>query len=420
MAVETSTLISLDQIHQAHLRLKDKVSHTPLMLNQGLSEKFACNIYLKREDLQTVRSYKIRGAFNKMSQLSPDQLKKGVVCASAGNHAQGVALSCYYLKSRGLIYMPTTTPSQKVKKVQSFGKEFVEVILVGDSFDKAYEHALKKSDSEGMEFIHPFNDPYVIAGQGTVGKEIISDSTVPIDYLILPIGGGGLCSGVGSYFKQLSPETQIIGVQPLGAPTMYESVRQNKLVRLENIDPFVDGAAVHQNGALTFSICKEVTDDFVLVQEGDICTTILELYNEEAIVVEPAGAMSICALDKLREKIKGKNVVCIVSGGNNDITRTEEIKERSLLSQQLKHYFIIRFPQRAGALKEFVNNVLGPNDDITHFEYTKKINRDSGPALVAIELKKKEDYPGLIGRMNEYGIDYQLVNEDPLLFNFLV
>lgn len=420
MSISTANLIALDRIHEAHLRLIDKVTHTPLMKNLGLSEAYEANVFLKREDLQVVRSYKIRGAYNKMSQLTEQELRKGVVCASAGNHAQGVALSCYYLESPGLIFMPTTTPSQKIAKVKSFGKEFVEVILIGDTFDDAYLHAKARCEADELVFIHPFNDEHVIAGQGTVGKEILSESSVPIDYLILPIGGGGLCSGVGSYFKQVSPNTKIIGVQPAGAPTMYESVKQGKLVKLDHIDRFVDGAAVKQNGDLTFAYCREVVDEFVIVDEGAICTTILELYNDEAIVVEPAGAMSICALNDLKEEIQDKNVVCIVSGGNNDITRTEEIKERSLLSQQLKHYFIIRFPQRAGALKEFVNNVLGPDDDITHFEYTKKINRDSGPALVAIELKKKEDYPGLIQRMKQYDIDYQLVNEDPMLFNFLV
>ena len=418
--IDTSKLLSVEKIHQAHLRLKDKINKTPLLKNVGLSEKYDCDIYLKREDLQIVRSYKIRGAYNKMAQLSEEELEAGIVCASAGNHAQGVALSCYLLKCHGIIYMPMTTPQQKIKKVKSFGKEYVKVVLIGDTFDDAYDHAVKQSHEDGFQFIHPFNDRDVIAGQGTVGIEILAKINNPIDYLILPIGGGGLGSGVGSYFKQLSPNTKIIGVQPAGAPAMCNAVRAGELVKLENIDRFVDGAAVKQAGEITFNICREVIDDFIVIDEGAICTTILELYNDEAIVVEPAGAMSISALEQIKSEIKGKNIVCIISGGNNDITRTEEIKERSLLSQGLKHYFIIRFPQRAGALKEFVNNVLGPKDDIAHFEYTKKVNRDSGPALVAIELQNKTDYPSLLDRMKAHDIDYQLVNEDPMLFNFLV
>ena len=420
MISETLSVLPLAKIVEANERLKGVVSRTPLMENPGLSSRFDCQVLLKREDLQVVRSYKLRGAFNKMSQLSPPEKQAGVVCASAGNHAQGVAFSCHQLDIEGKIYMPSTTPKQKIQKVQMFGGAQVEIVLQGDTYDDAYLAAMKDSEANGKVFVHPFDDRDVIAGQGTVGMEILADSHQKIDYVFLAVGGGGLASGLGSYFKQLSPETKIIGVEPEGAPAMYQSLRQNKVLRLGEIDKFVDGAAVQQVGEITFNICREVLDDMLLVPEGKVCSIILSLYNGEAIVVEPAGALAISALDQYQEQIRGKRVVCVVSGGNNDIMRTEEIKERSLLHEGLKHYFLIRFPQRAGALREFLVNVLGPTDDITHFEYTKKNNRDTGPALVGVELERKEDFKALINRMKQYRIHYQLVNDDPNLFHFLI
>ncbi|MCL4143148.1 UNVERIFIED_CONTAM: hypothetical protein GTU68_060058 [Idotea baltica] len=393
---------------------------TPLIENLTFSYRYGCEIFFKREDLQLVRSYKIRGAYNRMSKLSLKSRKKGIVCASAGNHAQGVAYSCNRLKIHGKIFMPGTTPKQKVQKVKMFGREHVEVVLLGDTFDDSYAAAMADCKESGKTFIHPFNDADVIAGQGTVGMEILADSDQSIDYIFLPIGGGGLASGLGSFFKQLSPSTKIIGVEPEGAPAMKNSLEAGKVLELSDIDKFVDGAAVKRVGDLTFQVCREILDDVKLVPEGKVCSTILQLYNEEAIVVEPAGALSLAVLDQYKEEIKGKRVVCVISGGNNDIMRTEEIKERSLLYEGLKHYFLIRFPQRAGALKEFLVNVLGPNDDISHFEYTKKNNRETGPALVGIELEKKEDYNGLIDRMNTYNINYQPVNNDPTLFQLLI
>jgi threonine dehydratase len=312
------------------------------------------------------------------------------------------------------------TPRQKIKKVNLFGKEWVEVVLTGDTFDDAYHEAVRDAEENGKEFIHPFNDPRTIEGQGTVGLEILEDCNESLDYVFCAIGGGGLVSGLGSYFHQLSPNTKIIGVEPAGAPAMYESLKAGEPVTLEHIDSFVDGAAVRRVGDLTFKIAQQVVDDMVLVPEGKVCSTILQLYNEEGIVVEPAGALTVAALDFYKEQIKGKNVVCILSGSNNDITRTEEIKERSLLYEGLKHYFIIRFPQRAGALRDFLNNVLGPNDDITHFEYTKKHNRDSGPALVGIQLQQWEDYNRLLERMQASKIDYQTLNDSKMLFDLLV
>ncbi len=418
-ASQSSPLISVENVYKAKVRLKGIAQHTPLMSNYNLSEEYGCNLFLKREDLQIVRSYKIRGAYNKMSGISEEDLQRGVVCASAGNHAQGVAFACLKLGVKGTIYMPSTTPKQKVDKVRLFGKDKVTIILEGDTFDVSYDLASRDAEKNNKVFIHPFNDLKVMEGQATVGLEILEDSTEKIDYVFVAIGGGGLASGLGSYFKQLSPNTKIIGVEPAGAASMKASVNAGEVVSLEHIDSFVDGAAVRRVGEQTFEICKKVVDDFVQVPEGKVCSTILKLYNEEAIVAEPAGALTIAALDFYKKEIKGKNVVCIISGGNNDITRTEEIKERSLLYEGLKHYFIIKFPQRAGALREFLN-VLGENDDITHFEYTKKHNRESGPAMVGVELKNKSDYPDLIARMENQGIQFQTLNDNPMLFDLLV
>jgi threonine dehydratase len=410
---------NIDNIFQAAERLRKVAIHTPLQPNLNLSERYGANILLKREDLQIVRSYKIRGAYNKMAQLSEASIAKGVVCASAGNHAQGVAYACLLMSIKGTIFMPTTTPNQKVKQVKMFGKEMVDVELVGDTFDDAFAASLKFCEERGAIFVHPFNDLKVIEGQGTVGLEIFKDADVKIDYLFLAIGGGGLASGVSCVFRQLSTHTKIIGVEPAGAPAMKKSLETGAVITLESVDKFVDGAAVRRVGDLTFEICRKNLDQVVLVPEGKVCSTILQLYNEEAIVAEPAGALTIAALDLMKDEIKGKNVVCLVSGGNNDITRTEEIKERSLLYEGLKHYFIIRFPQRAGALREFLT-ALGPDDDITHFEYVKKTSREQGPALVGIELKDKDEFEPLLERMKQTRITFEYINDRQDLFQFLV
>lgn len=419
-ATTSSSYISVEQIYQAKVRLKGIADITPMPYNYRFSEQYSCSLWLKREDMQVVRSYKIRGAYNNMATMTKQQLENGVVCASAGNHAQGVAFACQKMQVHGKIFMPVVTPKQKVNKVKLFGKSFVEIVLTGDTFDDAYAEAQQCAEEEGRGFVHPFDDPGTIAGQGTVGVEILDSASGPIDYIFVPIGGGGLAAGVGSYVKQISPRTKIIGVEPAGAPAMYESLQRGEVINLEHIDSFVDGAAVRQVGQTTFEIAKAVLDDILLVPEGKICSTILQLYNEEGLVVEPAGALTLSVLDQYAEHIKGKNVVCIVSGGNNDITRTEEIKERALLYEGLKHYFVIRFPQRAGALRDFLNNVLGPNDDITHFEYTKKHNRDSGPAMVGIQVKEREDYQKLLQRMDDYQINYQTLNDSKMLFELLI
>ncbi|MCF8406136.1 MAG: threonine ammonia-lyase [Bacteroidales bacterium] len=410
----------VSHIQDASQSLKSVVIATPLMANINLSDTYQANILLKREDLQIVRSYKIRGAYNKIKSLGAHELKNGVVCASAGNHAQGVAFSCQKLGIKGTIFMPNPTPSQKIKQVKMFGKEFVEIILTGDTYDDAFKKSQEYCAQNHSTFIHPFDDKKVIEGQATIGLEILNDVQRKIDYLFVPIGGGGLASGLSTLFKELSPETKIIGVEPAGAQAMKVSMEKGEIVELKNIDKFVDGAAVQRVGDLTFPICRDLLDDIITVPEGAVCTTILKLYNEDAIVVEPAGALSITALEYYKDTIKGKNVVCIVSGSNNDITRTEEIKERSMLFEGLKHYFIVRFPQRAGALREFLNEVLGAEDDIAHFQYSKKNSRERGPAVIGIELKNKEDYFTLIKRMDEKQIVYEYLNDNPDLFQFIV
>lgn len=410
----------VDDIIMASQTIKGVIAPTPLQYNSLLSERYGCRIYLKREDLQSVRSFKIRGAYNRMKKLSDEELKNGVICASAGNHAQGVAYSCKLLNIYGKIFMPNTTPKQKVNQVQFWGRENIEIILTGDTFDDAYDQALACAKEEKRTFIHPFDDLDVIAGQGTIAVELLNECQENIDYLFGAIGGGGLMSGVGTYFRNFSPDTKLIGVEPLGAHGMKESLRHGKVITLTEIDSFVDGAAVKKVGTRTYQICKDILDDILVVPEGKVCTTLLSLYNENAIVVEPTGALSIAALDLYAEKIKGKTVVCIVSGGNNDIGRMQEIKERSMIYEGLQHYFIIQFPQRPGALREFLDDVLGPNDDINRFEYTKKNNKESGPALVGIELKVKEDYFGLIERIKSKGFFYVEVNKDSTLLQMLV
>lgn len=409
-----------EEVMQAQIQLNGVVFPTPLAENRNLSEEFQATVLLKREDLQVVRSYKIRGAYNKISTLSDADKTQEIVCASAGNHAQGVAYSCHLLKIKGKIYMPKTTPKQKIKQVQLFGKECVEIVLTGDTFDDAYTKAFEYATENNRPFIPPFDDIKVIAGQGTVGLEILDVATIAIDYVFVPVGGGGLISGLSTVFKKLSPNTKIIGVEPEGSPSMKTALADGTNTRLENIDKFVDGAAVKQVGSLNFEICKNNIDDVILVPEGKVCTTILRLYNEEAMVVEPAGALSIAALDFYKDEIKGKTVVCIVSGSNNDIERTAEIKERSLLYEGLMHYFMIQFPQRPGALKEFVNDILGPEDDITYFQFKQKNSRESGPVIVGLELKNRTDVLAIKTRMNNKGFQFNYLNDKEELFAQLI
>jgi threonine dehydratase len=409
----------LSDIQRAKQRIGGVVLQTPLAKNFPLCEKFGADIWLKREDMQQVRSYKIRGAYNKISCMTEDELKRGVVCASAGNHAQGVAFAANALGTHGVVFMPKPTPQQKINQARMFGREHVEIILTGDTYDDAYKEAMEWRESHEAVFIHPFDDPLIIEGQGTLGLDILNDAKQRIDFLLMPVGGGGLASGVSSVFRDISPDTKLIGVEAAGAPCMKRSIDAGHRVTLDEIDTFADGIAVRTPGEITFEICREQLDGIVVVPEGKICTTILELYNESAIVVEPAGAASIAALYMMGDEIRGKSVVCVVSGSNNDITRMEEIKERSMLYEGLKHYFIVRFPQRAGALREFLEKVLGPDDDITLFQYTKKNAIEKGPAIVGLEIRSPEDFEPLIGRMKEHRIPYEYMNDKPDLLRLI-
>jgi threonine dehydratase len=394
----------IKDIINASSLLKKVMNPTLFERHIDLSNKYLSNIHLKYENLTPVRSYKIRGAFNKMNSLTT---KNGIVSCSAGNHAQGVAYSCNKLEIPGDIFMPKITTKQKIDKVKKFGGSFVNIFLEGNNFDESYDISKKYSIENSKEFIHPFDDEKVIEGQATVGLEIIQQlNNKSLDYLFLPIGGGGLSAGVSSYIREVSPNTKIIGVEPLGAPSMYESFKQNKVVKLDTINTFVDGASVKRVGDLNYPICKKNLDDIILIDEGHVCSKMIEMYNENGMIIEPAGVLSLCALDIMKDDIKNKNVVSVISGGNSDVFRMTEIMERSLIYEGLKHYFKIEFPQRAGALKEFILTVLGKNDDIIYFRYTKIINKETGPVVIGIQTKNRDDVKLLITNMEKHGIIY--------------
>lgn len=404
---------------EAEKRIREVVTRTPLQYNLHLSEQYGADIYLKREDLQVVRSYKLRGAYNKIISLTDEERSRGVVCASAGNHAQGVALSCKKLGIRGTIFMPGPTPRQKISQTEMWGNGHIEIILTGDTFDDCQAGALRYAEENNMTFIPPFDDVKIVEGQGSVAVEILEDLP-DVDVVIMPIGGGGLSAGCSFYFKQKNPNIRCLGVEPEGAPSMQAALEHGQPVELDKINKFVDGAAVKKIGKLNFEMNKVLLDSVKSIPEGKICSSILELYNKDAIVAEPAGALSIAALDFHKDEIQGKKVVCVVSGGNNDIDRMGEIKELSLLYEGIKHYFIVRFPQRPGALRLLVTEVLGPKDDITRFEYIKKTERERGPALIGIELESAKDYTALTEKLKAYKFDFIELNKDQTLFEYLV
>lgn len=407
------------KIMECGRQLKGIVTHTPMHRVPRLSEEYEADIWFKREDLQLVRSYKIRGAYNTIVNLETQAARRGVVCASAGNHAQGVAYSCRLMKIKGHIFMPQVTPRQKVEKVRSFGGEWIRVELTGTTYDEAYEQALGFCQDRNMTFVHPFDNIDTIIGQGTVGVEIFEDHP-DAEVLVVPVGGGGLLAGLSLLAKHVNPACRIIGVDPAGAPKMVEALREGGPVRLESIDPFVDGAAVRQVGSLPFNICSIFSDKVIATREGKVCGTMIELYQQEGIIAEPAGVLSVAGLDQLRDDIRGKKVVCVLSGGNNDLARYPEVIERSLIYEGLKHYFIIEFAQQPGQLRTFLNKVLGPEDDIVRFEYLKKTNKEFGPALVGIELSRPEDLEPLVKRLSEQNFGFRNVTNDDMLRKYFI
>jgi threonine dehydratase len=390
-------------VDKALLQLRNLASITPLEFSPILSQVSMANIFLKREDRGPVGSYKWRGSAN---WFFHNKNKNSVVTCSAGNHAQGVAFACKRLGMHADIFMPNITTQQKISKVSTIGGDNVKIFLEGDCFDKSFEHASNHAQKLDLNFVHPFDNEYVIEGQATVGAEIIEQmSDKRIDYIIVPIGGGGLSAGISSYLKQISPETRVIGVQPLGAPSMRVSMDRGQIITLNHINKFVDGAAVKKVGKLNFPICSAFLHDIILIDEGHVCSKIVQMYNESSIIIEPAGVLSLCALDKLN--LKGSNVVCIVSGGNSDAFRMPEILERALIYEGKKHYFKIELPQKAGALRNFLLNVLSDGDDIIYFRYTKQINKELGPILIGIETKTRENGDLLLTNMDFHGVIYE-------------
>ncbi|MGT2828791.1 threonine ammonia-lyase IlvA [Streptococcus hillyeri] len=416
-------MLTAKDVTAAYAVLNGVVERTPLEFDRYLSEKYGATIYLKRENMQKVRSFKIRGAYYAIHQLSDEEKARGVVCASAGNHAQGVAYTCNEMKIPATIFMPVTTPQQKIGQVRFFGGQYVTIKLVGDTFDASAKAAQDYTKSEGMTFIDPFDDANVQAGQGTVAYEIYEQAQeegVHFDQILVPVGGGGLISGVATYLKDVSPEIEVVGVEASGARSMRAAFDKGRPVALPEIDKFADGIAVAKVGNNTYEVARKYVDHLVGVDEGLISETLIDMYSKQGIIAEPAGAATIAALEVMKEEIAGKTLVCIISGGNNDINRMQEMEERALIYAGLKHYFVVNFPQRPGALREFVNNILGPNDDITRFEYIKRANKGKGPVLIGITLAEKEDYQAFLERLSGFDPTYINLHGNESLYNMLV
>ncbi|HFI0326416.1 TPA: threonine ammonia-lyase IlvA [Streptococcus suis] len=416
-------MITAKNVEQAYEVLKRVVVRTPLDYSRYLSEKYGATIYIKRENEQRVRSFKIRGAYYAISQLSDEEKALGVVCASAGNHAQGVAYTCQEMQIPATIFMPITTPQQKIGQVRFFGGDFVDIRLVGDTFDESAQAAQEFTKESGKTFIDPFDDANVQAGQGTVAYEILEEAeeqSISFDQILVPIGGGGLVAGVSAFLKENAPEIKIIGVEANGARSMKAAFDKGRPVKLASIDKFADGIAVQKVGASTYEVARKHVDKLIGVDEGWISGTILDLYSKLGIVAEPAGAATVAALEVVKDKIKGQTICCIISGGNNDINRMPEMEERALIYEGIKHYFVVNFPQRPGALREFVNDILGPNDDITRFEYIKRANKGTGPVLIGIALGNKEDYVQFLSRLEDFDPQYINLHENDSLYKMLV
>ncbi|MFB9313013.1 threonine ammonia-lyase IlvA [Nocardioides plantarum] len=414
-----ATPLSATAVEEAARRLTGVATRTPLERSARLSTLTGLEVWLKREDLQPVRSYKIRGAYNFMAQLDADTLTRGVVCSSAGNHGQGVALASSRLRTRGRIYVPTTTPRQKRDRIATLGEGSVEVVIAGDTYEEASQAAYADSARTGATLVPAFDDPRTICGQGTVALEVVDQLGGAPDALLVPVGGGGLLAGTTTWLRERDHPTRIVGVEPAGAACMAAALVAGEPVDLPTVDSFVDGAAVRRAGVHTFGPVRDHAIEVVTVDEGRLCTEILDLYQSDGIIAEPAGALATAALDTLGLP-PGSTVVCVVSGGNNDVSRYGEILERSLVHRGLKHYFLVSFPQEPGALRRFLDEVLGPDDDITLFEYVKRNNRELGPALIGIELVDRDDLAGLRERLELSPVSVEPVESGSALFHFLL
>lgn len=411
--------VTASDIDAATDRLRGIARQTPLILSSRLTVAAGAQVWLKREDLQPVRSYKIRGAYNLIAQLSDEERARGVICASAGNHGQGVAMACATLGVHARIHVPSTTPRQKRERMTSLGGAFVDLVVNGETYDDAYRLARLAAERDGLVMVPAFDDARTIAGQGTVAREIVEQLGTAPDVVLVPVGGGGMVAGMLTWFAANHPETRVIGVEPSGAPCMQAAFDAGKPVVLRTIDTFVDGAAVRKAGELTYQIARHHDLDLLSVPEGRICVEMLDLYQIDGIIAEPAGALASAAIGDWLPT-PGQTVVAILSGGNNDVARYAEVIERALVYEARKHYFLVSFPQEPGALRRFLDDVLGPEDDITFFEYVKRSDRALGPALVGIELGTPEALPELMRRIRRSRIEVEPIDPESAMFRFLI
>ncbi|MEV0618360.1 threonine ammonia-lyase IlvA [Nonomuraea sp. NPDC050404] len=415
-----SNRLTAAMISQAADRLRPVIRRTALEPNERLSGLLGGQVLLKREDAQVCRSYKVRGAFNLIASLTEEERRRGVVCASAGNHGQGVAFACARLGISGRVYVPSTTPRQKRERIAALGGDRVEVVVGGGSYDEASSAAHADSDLSGTVYVHPFDDVRTMAGQGTVGLELLTQCGDKPGTVVVPVGGGGLISGIAVWLREHSPATRIVGAEPAGAASMRAALDHGGPLALPELDTFVDGAAVGRVGETTFPLVKDLVDEVVAVDEGAICTEMLDLYQTDGIIAEPAGALAGAAARELLPPASQGPVVCVVSGGNNDVSRYNEVLERSLVHIGLRHYFLVTFPQRPGALRHFLDEVLGEGEDIIAFEYVKKNNRETGPALVGIELEQAGDLDSLLVRMKAGPLTVERIPPGSPLFTFIL
>lgn len=416
---DLSSSVTAADVDAAADLLAGVVRKTPLEPCERLSQATGAEVWLKREDLQPVRSYKLRGAYNLIAQLSAAERAAGVICASAGNHGQGVAQACHALGIAGRIFVPSTTPRQKRDRMLQLGGEQVQLVIQGDTYDEASAAAAEAAASSGATMVPAFDDPRTIAGQGTVASEIIEQLGSAPDTLIVPVGGGGLLAGCLAWLTERHPGVRMVGVEPAGAASMAVALDAGGPRDLHTVDTFVDGAAVRRVGAYTYAIARRHKPRLMTVPEGRICSEMLALYQTDGIIAEPAGALATSVLG-LYVPQPGERVVAVVSGGNNDVSRYSEIVERALVYEGRKHYFLVNFPQEPGALRRFLDEVLGPDDDITLFEYVKRSNRERGPALVGIELGDPSQYSALLDRMDASPMTVELVRPDSPFYRFLV